>query len=1381
MKRLLLLAITMSLFLGLKAQQVDTISLTNSSLFMKNGARTFFAQPINYVNFDPKIKLFTVGGTGYTPFSFYMNDISVMTINGIVQTTITLSSILDSLNARVIAANGVGAYGTGTSNSGSGGGAALGYTAENAANKATDLTVLDNSRYPTTLAVSNALAGATSGFVTTAGTQSLSGKTFDVLNATGNSSVGGNLTVTGTSTLTGTTAAQAVTATTLSVSGPLVATTVGTTGNAIFLSKVGVATITPAQALEVNGQVQIDNLTTGILADSLVTVHNGVLGKYARSTIVNKVNSDSTGQTGYTTHYQSDTSKAATNANVATNAANIATNVTNIATNTANIALDKLNADSTGQTGYVTHYQSDTARLSRVTITGTQIVTNKTLVNPVLTGLAVGIPSDSLVSISALGVIRKIVQPSLTSGSALDAVQAAETSLTHKWRANDASTATTLADSKGSVPMQFGSIVTVGTPGLISDGMTGVTVNTSSASALALNVPSGTIPTSGAYTVEAMVANFYVSANYPTTYLTAGTASNGWYSSAYTSGMGTSFGNVASGSGSSGTNGAQSTLATGQAVLMDIVSDGTNVTLYINGVKNQSVAGVLSDGSLYIGKNYSAGNWCGQARFQNIATFTSAFTQSQLNAHVTAANTQALASGDMSALALKVNTASPSFTGLGQGATTDSALSITTAGVIGKVAQGTGGVAAENYENNSITDGSVFNTTILDVAGSSFSIPTAGTWLVDFNVFGGGSTAAADISLGLYTSANVLVASSGSDIASPTGTLTNTFSIHNSVLVTTTGAATYKLRIQTGGGTFTIRNNFTSGGNSGGNSKITFHKVSGFLPVTGQTMESTYGKQTTTQGAPGYGTPLNFEAVDGTTAVTGNTTFTLTAGRVYYLQGAASIMSGTNARFGVQFYNVTTGAYIGAPAYFSSPSGSEAHTPISGMASAKISPTVSTQIQLRVTDNAGTLGILGGSNLINGGVGTGSADNPNSASWIKITQEGSSVYTNSNIYTGATASIAGLTGGVPAAPAGSQASMLTGDGNWTSTTPLVTLTGTQTISNKLYTTPVFQSVAVSSTSDSMLTMNMATGLVGRMAMPVTATYTAGSIPFANTSGLTQNNAKLFWNNTSARLGVGTSTPTSSIHLSQSSTSDGLTFSGIPASTASTSTATGAIIQLGYNTPSNKQLWFTDKDSVGSVNSYGIRFAFSNGFPYIDALSNDGSTEGFLNLGTGSSSKTVIAGAYGTNLAPVNNFTVNGSTSMGAYATTAAPTNGLIVSGNVGLGTSSPASSLSVVGSFSTSINTVSANYTATALDYAIYVTNGATAVTITLPSASAIGGRTYIVSRGTGSTGTITIASSTNVEALSGALGPNTSLAAIGQYSCKVFFQSDGNYWRRMN
>lgn len=144
-------------------------------------------------------------------------------------------------------------------------------------------------------------------------------------------------------------------------------------------------------------------------------------------------------------------------------------------------------------------------------------------------------------------------------------------------------------------------------------------------------------------------------------------------------------------------------------------------------------------------------------------------------------------------------------------------------------------VIAEYGENNSITNLTTFNNTLTNIAGSSFTLPTAGTWEVIYNIFGSqGSPANGTIAV--YDSLNVIVPNSTGNIAAFGNSLVN-LETTNKVFITTTGAATYQLKGQTAAGTMTVYNTSTLGVNNSGNSKITWKKIAGGLPSTGQTVD----------------------------------------------------------------------------------------------------------------------------------------------------------------------------------------------------------------------------------------------------------------------------------------------------------------------------------------------------------------------------------------------------------------------------------------------------------------------------------------------------------------------------------------------------------------
>lgn len=96
---------------------------------------------------------------------------------------------------------------------------------------------------------------------------------------------------------------------------------------------------------------------------------------------------------------------------------------------------------------------------------------------------------------------------------------------------------------------------------------------------------------------------------------------------------------------------------------------------------------------------------------------------------------------------------------------------------------------------------------------------------------------------------------------------------------------------------------------------------------------------------------------------------------------------------------------------------------------------------------------------------------------------------------------------------------------------------------------------------------------------------------------------------------------------------------------------------------------------------------------------------------------------------------------------------------------------------------VSATSTLNTTQGNIKVSNGATAITLTLPSPVGQSGLEFYIGRNTSSTGTITILPGAGqIQALTGTLGATTSLAPIGAFGGRVTFVSDGTNWlRKMN
>ncbi len=99
-------------------------------------------------------------------------------------------------------------------------------------------------------------------------------------------------------------------------------------------------------------------------------------------------------------------------------------------------------------------------------------------------------------------------------------------------------------------------------------------------------------------------------------------------------------------------------------------------------------------------------------------------------------------------------------------------------------------------------------------------------------------------------------------------------------------------------------------------------------------------------------------------------------------------------------------------------------------------------------------------------------------------------------------------------------------------------------------------------------------------------------------------------------------------------------------------------------------------------------------------------------------------------------------------------------GNVGIGTVAPTSTLHVIGSQASSVTNITGTTTLNVTYNKILVSNGATNITITLPDALTCLGREYVFSRAAGSTGSITIigGAGNQIQALAGTVGATTSI-----------------------
>ena len=198
------------------------------------------------------------------------------------------------------------------------------------------------------------------------------------------------------------------------------------------------------------------------------------------------------------------------------------------------------------------------------------------------------------------------------------------------------------------------------------------------------------------------------------------------------------------------------------------------------------------------------------------------------------------------------------------------------------------------------------------------------------------------------------------------------------------------------------------------------------------------------------------------------------------------------------------------------------------------------------------------------------------------------------------------------------------------------------------------------------------------------TGTTGSVPFVDVMGsLAENNAKFFWDNTNFRLGIGTSSPSSRLHIVDTVTTSprGITSDQISSSTS----ASQLNLRKARGTPSVPTA-VLNLDSLSNIISSGHDgTSYGTGSTIQSSASEDwsptahGTSINFNGIQTGTLINQTRLSLNGNGNVTVGStadgskFNVSGNASVGAsYTFIAAPTNGLIVQGNVGIGTSSPA-------------------------------------------------------------------------------------------------------------
>jgi uncharacterized membrane protein YiaA len=101
---------------------------------------------------------------------------------------------------------------------------------------------------------------------------------------------------------------------------------------------------------------------------------------------------------------------------------------------------------------------------------------------------------------------------------------------------------------------------------------------------------------------------------------------------------------------------------------------------------------------------------------------------------------------------------------------------------------------------------------------------------------------------------------------------------------------------------------------------------------------------------------------------------------------------------------------------------------------------------------------------------------------------------------------------------------------------LATLAGTESLTNKKLGSLTSNGLVTTSGSDGTLSVTTTLG-VGTGGTGTTTAFTAGSVVFAGGSGVySQDNANLFWDDTNNRLGLGTASPATQLHIASTTAS-----------------------------------------------------------------------------------------------------------------------------------------------------------------------------------------------------------------------------------------------------
>ena len=297
-------------------------------------------------------------------------------------------------------------------------------------------------------------------------------------------------------------------------------------------------------------------------------------------------------------------------------------------------------------------------------------------------------------------------------------------------------------------------------------------------------------------------------------------------------------------------------------------------------------------------------------------------------------------------------------------------------------AGGSGSVVAEYGTQVLASNVAINSSTATDVL--SFTLPTAGTWELNYFLRAQGTpTFAGEFAIydptGTIVPNSEVLAAYGENASTGTGI----------VRVTTTGSAVYKLKAWASSGTY----NASSDNN--GRTVVTWQKISGNAPVTGQSVDYGIARYTGADGsALSVGANVAFDATSSGNLTWNTNKFTLKANKTYIIESSLAIYAGSPSAGRFQIYDYTNVKSL-ANGLFMSQGGSGTYYPnANSPMKCIVTPTTDIQVGIRLEGFYGTApGIVGSTSTV-------STNGSSNASYFLVEQIGSSAIVNPWVLSG---------------------------------------------------------------------------------------------------------------------------------------------------------------------------------------------------------------------------------------------------------------------------------------------------------------------------------------------------------------------------------------------